>query len=119
MSSKGTSKLYVYLYVKGQGYEDSYETVTIDVDSSSSSSSSRSLDISDVVTPSNYIYTDVESTVTIYTGTGAKKVEIRDDDDRVVASSGFYTSKTSNKITWNVNMTVKSSGKHNLSLIHI
>lgn len=116
MSSKGTSKLYVYLYVKGQGYEDSYETVTIDVDSSSSSSSSRSLDISDVVTPSNYIYTDVESTVTIYTGTGAKKVEIRDDDDRVVASSGFYTSKTSNKITWNVNMTVKSSGKHNYTV---
>ena len=93
MSSKGTSKLYVYLYVKGQGYEDSYETVTIDVDSSSSSSSSSSLDISDVVTPSNYIYTDVESTVTIYTGTGAKKVEIRDDDDRVVASSGFYFRK--------------------------
>ena len=116
MSSKGTSKLYVYLYVKGQGYEDSYETVTIDVDSSSSSSSSSSLDISDVVTPSNYIYTDVESTVTIYTGTGAKKVEIRDDDDRVVASSGFYTSKTSNKITWNVNMTVKSSGKHNYTV---
>lgn len=51
-------------YVKGQGYEDEYETVTIDVDSSSSSSSSSSLDISDVVTPSNYIYTDVESTVT-------------------------------------------------------
>lgn len=83
---------------------------------SSSSSSSSSLDISDVVTPSNYIYTDVESTVTIYTGTGAKKVEIRDDDDRVVASSGFYTSKTSNKITWNVNMTVKSSGKHNYTV---
>lgn len=115
MSEKGSSKLYVYLYVKGNGYEDTFQTVTIDVDSSSSSSNS-SLEITDVVIPSNYIYNNVESTVTIYTGTAAKKVEIRDDDDRVVGSSGFYTSKTSSKITWSVSMTVTTSGKHNYTV---
>lgn len=114
MTSSGTSKLYVYLYVKGEGYESTCETVSISVDSSSSSGSGY--DISDVTIPSNYIYTNVESTITVYTGTEAKKVEIRDDDDKKVASSIFYASKTSNQITWSLTMTVKSTGKHNYTV---
>lgn len=113
MTEKGTSKLYVYLYVKGQGYEDVYETVSMDVDSSDSSSSSSDLEITDVTIPSAYVYKDVETSVTVYTSTAAKKVEIRNDSDEVVASSGFYTAKTSSRITWTIGMTVKTTGRQN------
>lgn len=116
MTEKGSQKLYVYLYVKGEGYEDVFQTVAVTVDSSSSSSSDDSIEIKDVVTPSNYIYTNVSSPVTIYTSTNVKMVEIKDDDDNSVGSSKFYTTKSNSKITWTVNMKVTSSGKHNYTV---
>lgn len=116
MTVKGECTLQVYAG-NADGYSSDYQTINIDVDTKSSrddddDDDDDELEIIDIDIANDTVAVDEEATVVITTTTDITKVIIYNSNDKQLAKSNFYTSKSNGVLTWNLSFDVTGSGRN-------
>lgn len=94
------------------GYTSEYESLKINVGGAGSSSSNERLKIRDLIILNDDIYVDEDVKIIVKTSTDIEKIEVLDDDDKVLNSTRYASIKNSSEYVWEVDVPVKYSGRN-------
>ena len=99
------------------GYESTYETLKITVGGTGSSSSNSKLTINDTFVLNDEVYVDETVKLVVKTSTDIDKVEILDEDDKIVDDTRFPYIKNSSEYIWEMDIPVKESGRNRFYVV--
>ncbi len=94
------------------GYTSEYESLKINVGGAGSSSSNEKLKIRDLIILNDDIYVDEDVKIIVKTSTDIEKIEVLDDDGKVLNSTRYASIKNSSEYVWEVDVPVKYSGRN-------
>ena len=99
------------------GYESTYETLKITVGGTGSSSSNSKLTINDTFVLNDEVYVDETVKLVVKTSTDIYKVEILDENDKIIDDTRFPYIKNSSEYIWEMDIPVKESGRNRFYVV--
>lgn len=117
MDERGDIELRAYAGNSSNGYESSYETLKITVGGTGSSSSDEKLKIKDQFILTDDIYVGETVNLVIKTSTDIDKVEILDENDKIVDETRFPSIKNNDVYTWEMDIPIKDSGRNRFYIV--
>ena len=112
MEDRGNIEFKAYPGNNSNSYESNYESLKIDVGGTGSSASNEKLKIKDIIILNDDIYVDEETKIIIKTSTDINKVEVLDDNDKVLNNTRYASIKNNSEYVWELNVPVKNSGRN-------
>ncbi|WP_250277504.1 copper amine oxidase N-terminal domain-containing protein [[Clostridium] colinum] len=117
MEDRGDIELRAYPGNISNGYESSYETLKISVGGSGSTTSTEKLKIKDTYILNDGIYVDETIKVIVKTSTDIDRVEILNENDKIVDETRFTSVKNNSEYIWLMDIPVKSSGRNRFYVV--
>ncbi len=117
MEDRGDIELRAYAGNSSNGYETTYETLKITVGGAGSSSSNEKLKIKDSFVVNDDIYVDETVKVIVKTTTDIDKIEILDENDKVINDTRYAAIKNNNEYVWEIKIPVKNSGRNRYYIV--
>ena len=117
MEDRGDIEFKAYPGNISNGYETTYETLKITVGGTGSGSSSSKLTINDTFVLNDEVYVDETVKLVVKTSTDIDKVEILDEDDKIVDDTRFPYIKNSSEYIWEMDIPVKESGRNRFYVV--
>lgn len=117
MEDRGDIEFKAYPGNISNGYETTYETLKITVGGTGSGSSSSKLTINDTFVLNDEVYVDETVKLVVKTSTDIDKVEILNEDDKIVDDTRFPYVKNSSEYIWEMDIPVKESGRNRFYVV--
>lgn len=117
MEDRGDIEFKAYPGNISNGYESTYETLKITVGGTGSGTSSSKLKINDTFVLNDEVYVDETVKLVVKTSTDIDKVEILDEDDKIVDDTRFPYIKNSSEYIWEMDIPVKESGRNRFYVV--
>lgn len=117
MEDRGDIEFKAYPGNISNGYESTYETLKITVGGTGSGTSSAKLKINDTFVLNDEVYVDETVKLVVKTSTDIDKVEILDEDDKIVDDTRFPYIKNSSEYIWEMDIPVKESGRNRFYVV--
>ena len=117
MEDRGDIEFKAYPGNISNGYESTYETLKITVGGTGSGTSTSKLKINDTFVLNDEVYVDETVKLVVKTSTDIDKVEILDEDDKIVDDTRFPYIKNSSEYIWEMDIPVKESGRNRFYVV--
>ena len=119
MEDRGDVEFRAYVGNSINGYDTNYEKLKITVGGAGSgeSSSNEKLKIKDSFIINDDIYVDETIKVIVKTTTDVEKVEILDENDKVVDDTRYASIKNNSEHIWELDVPVKNSGRNRFYIV--
>lgn len=116
MKDRGEVELRAYAGKDNQ-YGDDYETKIINVDGAGSTNEEKNLTIYDTYVLNNDVYVGEDVKVVIKTSTDIAKIEVQNDNDRVVESTRYPVGKNRTNYIWELDIPVDDNGRTRFNFV--
>lgn len=118
MENRGDIVFKAYAGNSTNGYETVYESLTVTVGGTGSSSTSTSkLKINDTFILNDEIYVDETVKLIVKTSTDIDKVQVLDEDDKILSTTRYASIKNSSEYVWELDVPVKQSGRNRVYVV--
>ncbi len=112
MEDRGDIEFKAYPGNSSTGYETNYETLKINVGGAGSGNSNDKLKIYDTFILNDDVYIDETISIIVKTSSDIDRVEVLDENDRIVDETRFADIKNSSGYIWEMDIPVKNSGRN-------
>lgn len=113
LEERGDIEFKAYAGTLSGGYGSNYESLKLTVGGTgSTSTTSEKLKIKDWIIPTSDIYVNENIKIIVKTSTDIDKVEILDENDKVIDNTRYASIKNSDEYVWELYIPVKNSGRN-------
>lgn len=117
MEDRGDIELRAYAGNSSNGYETTYETLKITVGGAGSGNADEKLKIKDSFVINDDIYVDESAKVIIKTTTDIDRIEILDENDKIINDTRYAAIKNNTEYVWEIKIPVKNSGRNRYYIV--